>query len=203
MKKTRAASRRIRRVWTTWPLSEEMSVRGQLRIDFLTEQDEASGEGGNRSRVTRLLHDGKDDRDGSAAKQGGEGAETDVRHLVDGVAVADVCKIEFAIKADEPARKPEEELCERWVDVEVVLPEDVERGELAKVDLVEAGRTTCSVVRETIQWDEYVHNLIRVTYLVEPQTECDYEEDGRDDPRELGRFCVTSSAWAVDGLRGG
>ena len=125
-------------------------MRSQPRISFPTEQDEASGEGGDGSRVTRLLHDSKDDGDGSAAEEGGEGAETDVRHLVYGVAVANVCKIEFAIKADEPARKPEEELCERWVDVEVVLPEDIERGELAKVDLVETEGTTCSVVEETI-----------------------------------------------------
>ena len=53
------------------------------------------------------------------------------------------------------------------------------------------------------KWDKHVHDLIRVTYLVEPQTECGYEEDGSDDPRELGRFCVTSSARAVDGLRSG
>lgn len=56
---------------------------------------------------------------------------------MDGIAVANVCEIEFAIESDEPADKAEEELGEWWVDVEVVLAEDVVRGELAKVNLVE------------------------------------------------------------------
>lgn len=63
---------------------------------------------------------------------------------MDGVAVADVGKVELAVEADKPAHEAEEEFCERRVDIEVVFTEDIVRGELAKVDLVETAIWTTS-----------------------------------------------------------
>ena len=52
------------------------------------------------------------------------------------VAIANGLELELAVEADEPTRKPEEELRKGRVHIEVVFPENVVCCEFAEVNFV-------------------------------------------------------------------
>ena len=76
----------------------------------LTDKDEARGKDSNQPRVARLAHDAVDDGGNRAAEQGRKHAQTDVRHIVLDVAIANVVKLEPAVVADDPTGEREQEL---------------------------------------------------------------------------------------------
>lgn len=156
-------------------VEEDQTRLGNMSV---VKKNESSGERGNGGRVARLFHDPEDDWDGGGAQEGGERAHADEGHLVDGITVADVGKIEFAIESNEPADKAEEELGERWVHVEVILAENVVGGELAKVNLVE-------------------NDLVGMVDLVESESQSHYEQRARNDPAETESLHVWHPACAI------
>ena len=76
----------------------------------LTDEDQARGKDSNQPRVARLAHDAVDDGGNRAAEQGRKHAQTDVRHIVLDVAIANVVKLEPAVVADDPTGEREQEL---------------------------------------------------------------------------------------------
>jgi len=105
-----------------------------------TEQDEGRRERRDDGRVSTLLHDGVDDRDSETSKDSRERTHPNVGDVGRSVAVADVLKVELAIKADEPASESEEKFRQRGVHVEVVLASNVVGREFPEVNFVEAER---------------------------------------------------------------
>ena len=115
MKKTRGASRRMRRVCTMWALSARAGrVRSAPHASArsgLTDEDEAGAEDADQTRVATLAHDAVHDGRDRAAEERGQHAQADVRHLVLDVAVPDVLKLKVAVVPDDPAGESEQQLC--------------------------------------------------------------------------------------------
>lgn len=142
----RAPSRRIRRVSVMWRLSykdnesldddsrRSRSARGR------TEEDQARRERSDDDRVSALSHDPVDDADRETTEDSRHAPHADIGHVdavdrVD-VLVADVVELEVAVEAREPPAETVQHLRERRMDVEVVLAQDVIRGELGDAHAV-------------------------------------------------------------------
>ena len=157
----------------------------------LTEQNQASRESSDNRRVSALLHNRIDNRDSQTSKNCGQSAHADIGNVVGGVAVADVLKQETPIEADKPTRQAKQQLCERWVHVEVVLVRDVVCCELAEVDFVEPMVCSGSVdgpkglraeqAPEKLAWDRHVHNLVWMANLVETESKCQCGQRSHND----------------------
>jgi hypothetical protein len=72
--------------------------------------------------MSRLAHDRIHDGHGRGAQQRGQGTHADVRHAVGDVVVGDVLEVKVALEAGDVAGKGVEQLGERRMHVEVVLP---------------------------------------------------------------------------------
>lgn len=114
-----------------------------------TKENDSRRERRNDRRVPALLHNSVHNRNRETPQDRRQRAHADVRHMARGVAVANRLERELAVKPDEPAREPEEQLRERRVHVEVVLAHDVVRRELAEVDLVEPARGASASARRS------------------------------------------------------
>lgn len=93
------------------------------------------------------------------------------------VAVSDVVELEPAVETDEPAGETEQELCERWVDVEVVFARDVVGRELSEVHFVESGDMVFRLGAETRRMHMYSHDLVWMVDSEEAQRESEERQD--------------------------
>lgn len=144
IKSMRVASRRIRRDWAMCALSEKHICKKLNEMDNeeqLTKKNDARREGRHNGRITTLLHNHVNDRDGEGTKDGWKSAHPNIRDMVGRVAIPNIVEGEAPVEPDEPAGETEEQFGEGRVDVEVVFARYVVRREFAKVDLIKAGST--------------------------------------------------------------
>ena len=130
----------MRRLCATCALSGryEFTYCREVRVQR-TEANKDSRKRRRHRRVSALLHDQVHEGDRRRAEERRQHAHTDVGDIVRNVAVANILELKAAVEPHEPARQSKEEFRKWRMHVEVVGPLQVVRGELAEVDLVEAG----------------------------------------------------------------
>lgn len=108
-------------------VKEDEASLANVRI---VQKDQSGSDKTSRYTITRFPHDQIRDRHSQCAKEGGQGSERDIGHLVGNVGVADVFEVEVAVISNKPANEGKEQLGKRGMDIEKVGSLKVVGGKL-------------------------------------------------------------------------
>ena len=106
--------------------------------ELRTKQYDRSRKRSNDCRITALLHDRINHRDGKTAHDSGESTHSNKRNVIYRVTITDIVELEMSIEAYKPASQTKQHLGKGRVNIKVILAQDIEWREFSKMDFIEA-----------------------------------------------------------------
>ena len=83
---------------------QSLFVRKKQNCRKRTKKNKRSRERSDDSRISALLHDSVDERNGKTTKDSRKRAHPNKRDVMVGVAIANIVEVEFPIEANKPTR---------------------------------------------------------------------------------------------------